>query len=72
MTGCGQANPRQSIFFITPFPYKFFYARQAINLDEFLKPENTFTRNPSVTGGAEQILLWPGGSGGSRRKHRPG
>ena len=29
-------------------------------------------RNPSVTGGAEQVLLWPGGSGGTRRKHRSG
>jgi len=28
--------------------------------------------NQSVTGGPEQVLLWPGGSGGTRRKHRPG
>jgi len=28
--------------------------------------------NPSVTGGPEQVLLGPGGSGGTRRKHRPG
>jgi hypothetical protein len=29
-------------------------------------------RNHSVTGGPEQVLLGPGGSGGMRRKHRPG
>ena len=28
--------------------------------------------NPSVTGGPEQTLLGPGGSGGTCRKHRPG
>jgi hypothetical protein len=28
--------------------------------------------NHSVTGGSEQTLLGPGGSGGTRRKHRPG
>jgi len=28
--------------------------------------------NPSVTGAPVQTLLWPGGSGGARRKHRPG
>ena len=28
--------------------------------------------NPSVKRGGVQALLWPGGSGGTRRKHRPG
>jgi len=28
--------------------------------------------NPSVRGGPVQVLLWPGGSGGTRGKHRLG
>ena len=32
----------------------------------------TSASNPSMKRGGVQVLLWPGGSGGTRGKHRPG
>ncbi len=46
--------------------------RHCITIHKAIKAVNARSYNPSVTGGPRQVLLWPGGPGGTRRKHRPG
>ena len=58
--------PRQPLGFLDPFPPEF----NTFTCHCIFKKR--FRSNHSVTGGPEQVLLWPGGSGGARRKHRPG